>query len=208
MAIALFELTRPGQHGSARVRCGGIARECRVVMDCEEIDRDAGDFKYSGVPSVLIFADAFADSDQLESRIDRAHGLRILDGGVGVGGRVGMSAHPIAEHFIAKLPLPHAPGSGMSVCGTQRAVSGSRRTVYIFNPGCGFRRCRASTVHVHGDRWFDAEAAAEGEVLVGAKVVRLGRVTPGDIRPDGAQITRPNAPLPVVILRNVTAGPA
>ncbi len=87
-------------------------------------------------------------------------------------------------------------------------VARGRGAVAVLDPGRRLFRGRAPPFDVHRDRRLRSHPSAEGNELVGADVAGLGLVLPGEVGPDGAAVAGTDAPRPVVVLRDVAAGPA
>ena len=59
-----------------------------------------------------------------------------------------------------------------------------------------------------GNRWLSADLTAEFDILIGAKVAWLYRITPRNIRPNRPLIPGADSPFPVVVLGNIPPRPA
>src|SRR6202022_4030113 len=80
--------------------------------------------------------------------------------------------------------------------------------IAVLNPGGRLFRRRTASGDVHGNRWLRAHSPSELDEFVGAEVARLRLVRPGEIDPRWTLVARTDAPPPMVILRDVSAGPA
>src|SRR6266478_2305171 len=88
-----------------------------------------------------------------------------------------------------------------------RSQFGLRRTFTVFNPHGRFVGGRPPTFHVHGERGFSSNSPSESDEFVRSKVARLQFVAPSRVDPNRSLVTWADAPCPVLILRDVAAGP-
>src|ERR1700737_4592777 len=160
--------------------------------------------KNSAIPGHVVVT----HRDETKRGIDAAHGIVILVEVVRVGSGVGMSAHPASPYFVSDLPIFHAKRLWVPVRRAHGAILRCRRPIAVLNPGsCLFWR-RTTSGDVHRNRWLRAHSPSELDEFIRAEVARLRLVCPGEIDPRWTLVARTDAPRPMVILRNVSAGPA
>ena len=148
------------------------------------------------------------DRDEAQRRIDSDHRLPIPEVIARVGIRVGVPPHPVAPNLVPQLPGLHAERLGMTVLRAQRSILGRRGAVDVLDPRRGFIGGRTATLDVDDEMRLGAEVLAEADELVSAEVARFALVRPGQVDPLGPLVARPDAPHPVIVLRDVPAGPA
>src|SRR6185437_6383036 len=96
----------------------------------------------------------------------------------------------------------------MTVRHAHRAILRRRWSITVFNPRRSFFDSCTTTFDVHRDRGLSTSGARERNELIGAEVARLRLILPGQVRPCGTLVARPDAPHPAIVLRDIAAGPA
>ena len=173
-------------------------------MNGQKVDALPRALQHRAVPPQVVVA----DGNHLNRPIHGAHRRDIAVEAARIRGRVGVPAHPVAENLVADLPVLHRVRLGMTVARARGAVARRRRRVAVLDPGGGFLRRGAASLHVDGDRRLGAGSAGKADELVGAEVARLDLVLPGEIDPRRPLVARTDCPLPVIVLRHVAARPA
>src|ERR1043166_554821 len=119
-----------------------------------------------------------------------------------------MATHPVAPDLISDFPELDRKRRRVAVSSAHRAILRRRRSVTVFNPRRSFFDSRTATFDVDRDGRFGTRSARECHELVSAEVARLGFILPRQVGPGDALVARVDAPQPVIVLRDVAAGPA
>ncbi len=175
-----------------------------VMMNREVVDLRAGAAEDRAVPRHVVVA----DRDEAQRRIHREHRRPVAQVVARVGLRVAVAAHPVAPDLVPDLPGLHGERLGAAVLRAQRSVLGRGGAVGVLDPGCRLLGSRAPALDVDDQVRLGAEIPAEADELVRAEVARLPLVPPRQVDPLRALVARPDAPDPVVVLRDVSARPA
>ena len=174
------------------------------MVERQQVDAAAGEREHLLVP----VGPVAADGDEPDRRVDGAHRVAIPEVVAGVGRGIGIAAHPVAPDLVAQLPRLHVERLAVAVRRAHRAVLGVRRAVHVLDPRGSLVRRGAGALHVDDEVRLRADRPAERDELVAAEIARLALVPPRLVDPGRTPVARTDAPLPVVVLRDVAAGPA
>ena len=174
------------------------------MVDGQIVDLRARTAQERAVPGHVVVT----HRDEVQRRVDSEHGFPVPEVIARVGLRVAVAAHPVAPNLIAQFPGLHPERFGMTVLRAQCAILRGRGAVDVLDPRRRFLGSGTATFDVDDEMRLGAEIAAEADELVGAEVARLALVRPGQVDPLRALVARPDAPHPVIVLGDVSPGPA
>ena len=81
------------------------------------------------------------------------------------------------------------------------------RSIAVFNPRGRFVSSGPTTFYVHGERRLGSNPPRKLDEFICSKVARLQFIPPSGIYPNRPLVAGTDAPSPVIVLRNIAAGP-
>src|SRR4029078_4245811 len=121
---------------------------------------------------------------------------------------VGVAPTPVAPDLVSNFPKFDVEWRWVAVCRAHRAILRTCWSVTVFNPRGSFFDCRAASFNVDSNRRLSTGSTCKRDKFIGAKITGLRFILPRKIGPRWTLIARAYAPHPVIVLGDVSAGPA